>query len=141
MLTDVPQSAEARMGMLKECVLYVVNTGTIPMDVQQSVRRLDPVILDYIASTVEKTDTLPVGVKNRMMINPRTEIPTTLHSVRCHQLAPLIGSIIRIRQPNKNAINLKCSILIPHQVTKIQRNIFERWANEVVKRIDSKRWN
>ena len=118
---DVPQNEKVEMDMLKECVLYVVNTGTIPMDVQQSVRILDPVILDYIASTVEKMDTLPVGVKNRMMINPRTEIPTTLHSVRCHQLAPLIGSIIRIRQPNKNAINLKCSILIPHQVAKILR--------------------
>ena len=38
MPTDVPQSEEARMGMLKECVLYVVKKGTIPMDVQQSVR-------------------------------------------------------------------------------------------------------
>ena len=38
MPTDVPQSDEARMGMLRECVLYVVKKGTMPMDVQQSVR-------------------------------------------------------------------------------------------------------
>ena len=38
MLIDVQQSEKARMGMLKECVLYVVKKGTIPMDVQQSVR-------------------------------------------------------------------------------------------------------
>jgi len=35
---DVPQSEEARMGMLRECVLRVVKKGTMPMDVQQSVR-------------------------------------------------------------------------------------------------------
>ena len=52
MPTDVPQSEEAKMGMLKECVLYVVKKGTMPMDVQQSVRRLDPVISNYIASSV-----------------------------------------------------------------------------------------
>jgi len=88
MLIDVPQSEEARMGMLKECVLCVVKKGTIPMDVQQSVRRLDLVILDYTVSSVEKMDTVPVGAKKRIMINPRTKIPTTLHSVRCHQWSP-----------------------------------------------------
>ena len=35
----------------------------MPMDVQQSVRRLDSMILDYTVSSVEKMDTLPVGVK------------------------------------------------------------------------------
>ena len=65
MLTDVPQSEEARMGMPKECVLYVVKKGIMPMDVQQSVRRLDPVILEYTASSVEKMDILPVGVKKK----------------------------------------------------------------------------
>jgi len=63
MPTDVPQNNEARMSMLRECVLYVVKKGTIPMDVQQSVRRLDSMILDYTVSSVEKMDTLPVGVK------------------------------------------------------------------------------
>ena len=38
MPTDVPQSEEARMGMLNECVLYVVKKSTMPMNVQQSVR-------------------------------------------------------------------------------------------------------
>ena len=53
------------MGMLRECVLYVVKKGTMPMDVQQSVRGLDPVILDYTASSLEKMDTLPIGVKKK----------------------------------------------------------------------------
>ena len=44
------------------------------IDVQQSVRRLDPVISDYIASSVEKMDTSAVGVKKRKMISPITKI-------------------------------------------------------------------
>ena len=84
MLIDVQQSKEARMGMLKGYVLYVVKKGTMPMDVQQSVRRLDLVILDYVASSVEKMDTLSVGVKRRMMISPMTKIPIVLHSVKHH---------------------------------------------------------
>ena len=76
----------------------------MPIDVQQSIRRLGPMILGCIASSVEKTDILPVGVKKRMMINPMTEVPTSLHSVRHHQLAPLPGRIIRIPQPDRNAI-------------------------------------
>ena len=39
MPTDVPQSDEARMGMLRECVLYVVKKGTMPMDVQYVVKK------------------------------------------------------------------------------------------------------
>ena len=81
---DVQQSEEVRMGMLKECVLYVVKKGTMPMDVQQSVRRLDLVILDYVASSVEKMDTLLVGVKKRMIINPMAEIPIALYLVKRH---------------------------------------------------------
>jgi len=54
------------------------------MDVQQSIIRLGPVILDYIASSVEKMDTLPVGVKKRMIINPTARAPITLHSIRRH---------------------------------------------------------
>ena len=42
-----------------------VKKGTIPMDVQQSIRGPGPVILDYIASGLEKMDTLPVGVKKK----------------------------------------------------------------------------
>ena len=33
---DVPQSEEARMGLLKECVLDVVKKGTMPIDVPQN---------------------------------------------------------------------------------------------------------
>jgi len=84
MLIDVQQSKEARMGMLKGYVLYVVKKGTMPMDVQQSVRRLDLVILDYVASSVEKMDTLLVGVKKRMIINPMAEIPIALYLVKRH---------------------------------------------------------
>jgi len=50
-----------------------VKKGTIPMDVQQSVRRLDSMILDYTVSSVEKMDTLPVGVK-KMIITSMTEV-------------------------------------------------------------------
>ena len=65
MPTDVPQSDEARMGMLKECVLDVVKKGIMSIAVQQSIRRPGPIILDYIASGLEKMDTLPVGVKKK----------------------------------------------------------------------------
>ena len=69
MPADVPQSEEARTSMLRECVLWVVKKATMLIDVQQSVRRLDPVISDYIASSVEKMDTSPVGVKKKIIIN------------------------------------------------------------------------
>ena len=60
---DVPQNEKVEMGMLKECVLDEVKKGIMPIAVHKSVRRLDLVILDYTASSVEKMDTLPVGVK------------------------------------------------------------------------------
>ena len=60
---DVPQNEKVEMGMLKECVLDVVKKGIMPIAVQQSIRGPGPVILDYIASGLEKMDTLPVGVK------------------------------------------------------------------------------
>ena len=64
---------EAEMDMLKECVLDVVKKGIMPIAVHKSVRRLDPVILDYTASSLEKMDTLPVGVKKKkMIINDRS---------------------------------------------------------------------
>ena len=74
MLTDVPQSKEARMGMPKECVLYVVKKGTMPMGVQRSVRELDPGMRDYTASSMEKTDILPVDVKKKVINNSMTEV-------------------------------------------------------------------
>ena len=93
------------MLMLKEYALDVVKKGTMPIDVQQGVRGLGPMILDYIASGVEETDILPVGVKKRMIINLVTKIPIALHSVRCRQLTPLPGQMIRIPQPDKNVIH------------------------------------
>ena len=60
---DVPQNEKVEMGMLKECVLDVVKKGIMTIAVQQSIRGLGPIILDYIASGLEKMDTLPVGVK------------------------------------------------------------------------------
>jgi hypothetical protein len=40
-----------------------------------------------------------------MIINPRTNFPIVLHSVRRHELASLSGWMIRIPQLDKNAIN------------------------------------
>ena len=65
MAIDVPQNKKVGMGMLKESVLDVVKKGIMPIDVHKSMRRLDPVILDYTASSLEKMDTLPVGVKKK----------------------------------------------------------------------------
>ena len=65
MPTDVSQNEKVEMGMLKECVLDVVKKGNMPIAVHKSVRRLDPVILDYTASSLEKMDTLPVGVEKK----------------------------------------------------------------------------
>ena len=90
---DVPQNEKVEIGMLKECVLDVVKKGIMPIAVQQSIRKQDPVMRDYTVSSVEKMDILPVGV------------PIALHSVRYHQMAPLPGRMIRILQPDKDAIN------------------------------------
>jgi len=99
MPTDVPQNNEARMSMLRECVLYVVKKGTIPMDVQQSVRRLDSMILDYTVSSVEKTDILPVGVKKKkMIINSRIEVHEDLRGDTRPQ--------VRKKQPSSIQITL-----------------------------------
>ena len=46
----------------------------MPIAVHKSVRRLDLVILDYTASSVEKMDILPVGVKKKMIIYSRIEV-------------------------------------------------------------------
>ena len=95
---DVPQSEEVRMGLLKECVLAVVKKGTMPIAVQQSVRGLGPMILDYIASSAEKMDTLPVGVKKKMVINSMTEVQEDLRGDTRPQA--------RKKQPSSIQINL-----------------------------------
>ena len=61
----------------------VVKKGIMPMDVQQSVRR-NSMILDYIASSVEKMDILPVGVKRKMIINSMTEVHEDLRGDTRH---------------------------------------------------------
>ena len=68
---NVPQNEKVGMGMLKECVLDVVKKGIMPIAVQQSIRRPGPVMLDYTASSFEKMNILPVGVK-KMIINDRS---------------------------------------------------------------------
>ena len=112
---------EARMVMLKECALDVVKKATMPMGVQRSVRELGPVMRDYIASSVEKTNILPVGVKKRMIINCMAKVPIVLRSVRCPKLASLPRQMIRVPQPDRNAINFQCPISIPHRVAKISK--------------------
>ena len=46
----------------------------MPIVVQQSIRRPGPMILSCIASSVEKTDILPDGVKRKMINNSMTEV-------------------------------------------------------------------
>jgi len=95
---DVPQSEEAKMGLLKEYVLAMVKKGTMPIAVQQSVRGLGPMILDYIASSVEKMDILLVGVKRKMIINSMTEVHEDLRGDTRPQT--------RKKQPNSTQITL-----------------------------------
>ena len=71
---DVPENEKVEMGMLKECVLDVVKKGIMPIVVQPSIGEQDPMMRDYTVSSVEKIDTLPVGVKRKMIINSMTEV-------------------------------------------------------------------
>ena len=71
---DVPQNEKVEMGMLKECVLDVVKKGIMPIAVQQSIRKQDPVMRDYTVSSVEKMDILLVDVKKKMIINSMIEV-------------------------------------------------------------------
>ena len=84
------------------------------IDVQQSVRRLDPVISDYIASSVEKMDTSPVGVKKKMIINDREDL----------------------RGDTRLQARKKTTKLYSNHFIKIQGNYFNRWANEAEERMD-----
>jgi hypothetical protein len=45
--------------------------------------------MDYIASSVEKTDILLVGVQKRMIINPRIEVSISLLLVN-HAIATIL---------------------------------------------------
>ena len=90
----------------------------MPMDVQQSVRRLDPVILDYTAPSVEKMDSLPVGVKKKMIINSRIEVHEDFRG--------------DTRPPSQK----ETTKLYSNHFIKIQGNYFNRWANEAGERMD-----
>ena len=89
----------------------VVKKGIMPMDVQQSVRRLDPVNLDYTASSVEKMDILPVDVKKKMIINSMIEVYEDLRDDTRHP-------------SQKEAIKLYSNHFI-----KARMKLFNRWAN------------
>ena len=67
----------------------------MPMDVQQSVRR-NSMILDHIASSAEKMDILPVGVKGKMIINSMTEVHEDLRGDRRPQARKKQPSSIQI---------------------------------------------
>ena len=88
------------------------------MDVQQSIRWLDPVTLDYTASSVEKMDTLPVGVKKKMIINSMTEVHEDLRDDTRHP-------------SQKEAIQL-----YSNHVIKEWRNFSKRWVSEAEERVD-----
>ena len=62
----------------------VEKKGIMPIAVHKSVRRLDLVILDYTTSSLEKMDTLPVGVKRKMIINSMTEVHQDLRGDTRH---------------------------------------------------------
>ena len=95
----------------------------MPMDVQQSVRRLDPVILDYTASSVEKMDILPVDVKKKMIINSMIEVYEDLRGDTRHP-------------SQREAIQLYSDHFV-----KAQRNFFNRWANDAKERMGKQRRN
>jgi hypothetical protein len=77
------QVKKAKTKVLKDCVSNVVKKVTMLIIGQQSVRGFCLVMMDYIASSVEKMDILLVGVQKRMVINPRIEVSIPLFLVKC----------------------------------------------------------
>jgi hypothetical protein len=75
--------------VLKDDVLDAVKKVTMLIIVQQSVRGFCLVMMDYIASSVEKMDILLVGVQKRMIINPRIEVSIPLLLVK-HTIARIL---------------------------------------------------
>ena len=90
----------------------------MPIGVQRSVRELGPVVRDYIASSVEKMDILPVGVKRKMIIDSMTEVHEDLRG--------------DTRPPSQK----ETTKLYSNHFIKIQGNYFNRWANEAEERMD-----
>jgi hypothetical protein len=62
------QVKKAKTKVLKDCVSDAVKKATMLIIVQQSVRGFCLVMMDYIASSVEKMDILLFGVQKRMII-------------------------------------------------------------------------
>jgi hypothetical protein len=84
------QVKKAKTKVLKDCVSNAVKKATMLIIVQQSVRGFCLVMMDYIASSVEKVDIVLVGVQKRMIINPRTEVSIPLLLVK-----PAIAKILK----------------------------------------------
>jgi hypothetical protein len=83
------QVKKAKTKVLKDCVPNAVKKATMLIIVQQSVKGFCLVTGDYIASSVEKTNLLLVGLQNRIVINPRIEISIPLLLVK-HTIARIL---------------------------------------------------
>jgi hypothetical protein len=83
------QVKKVKTKVLKDCVSNVVKKATMLIIVQQSVRGFFLVMMDHIASSVEKMDILLVGVQKRMIINPRIEVLILLLLVK-HAIARIL---------------------------------------------------
>jgi hypothetical protein len=79
---------KAKTKVLKDCVSDAVKKAMLII-VQQSVRGFCLVMMDYIASSVEKMDILLVGVQKRMIINPRINVSIPLLLVK-HAIAMVL---------------------------------------------------
>jgi hypothetical protein len=79
---------KAKTKVLKDRVLDAVKKAMLII-VQQSVRGFCLVMMDYIASSVEKMDILLVGVQKRMIINPRINVSIPLLLVK-HAIAMVL---------------------------------------------------
>ena len=69
----------------------------MPIDAQQDERGLGPVTLDYIASSAEKMDILPVGVKKSNRPNDRSS-----NSPAFGQMSS-VGLLVRIDDQDTSA--------------------------------------
>jgi hypothetical protein len=83
------QVKKVRKKVLKDRVSNVVKKATMLIIVQPSVRGICLIMMDYIASSVEKMDILLVGVQKRMIINPRIEVLIPLLLVK-HATAKIL---------------------------------------------------
>jgi hypothetical protein len=80
---------KAKPKVLRDYVSNVVKKATMLIIVQQSVRGFCLIMMDYIASSMEKMDILLVRVQNRIVINPRIEVSIPLLLVK-HTIARIL---------------------------------------------------